>query len=129
MRMLIDNLLEYSRTTSSSALFEKCDLNKLIKTALLDLELNIEETNTSVQIGELPILEGIAGQLRQLFTNIAGNAIKFRIPGKTPEITIKSRVLRPNEKLFHLLDDSLKYYKITITDNGIGFEKEYSKRI
>jgi len=129
MRLLIDNLLEYSRTTSSSAHFENCDLNKLIKTALSDLELNIEESNTSIQIEDLPVIEGIPGQLSQLFINIIGNAIKFRIPGKTPEISIKSRLLKSNETSIHLLNHSRKYFKITITDNGIGFEEEYAKRI
>ena len=129
MRMLIDNLLEYSRTTSSAATAEKCSLNTVVKKALSDLELLIEETRTKVEVGELPKIECIPGQFSQLFINIIGNAIKFRIPDKQPLIKIQSRHLTPKEISYHLLDESRIWHRITISDNGIGFEEEYSRKI
>ncbi len=129
MRMLIDNLLEYSRTTSSNVNAEKCQLNAVVKKALNDLELTIEETNTLVEIGELPTIECVPGQLSQLFINIIGNAIKFRVPDKQPVIKIQSRQLTAKEISYHLLDESRNWYRITISDNGIGFEEEYSRKI
>jgi signal transduction histidine kinase len=96
---------------------------------LNDLELTIEETNTIVEIGKLPVIECIPGQLSQLFINIIGNAIKFRIPDQQPLIKINSRLLKPKERSFYLLDELRNYYMITISDNGIGFEEEYAQRI
>lgn len=129
MRMLIDNLLEYSRTTSSAATAEKCSLNIVVKKALNDLELPIEETNTKVEVGELPVIECIPGQLSQLFINIIGNAIKFRIPGKQPIIQIQSKLLSAKDVSYHLLDETRNWHRINISDNGIGFEEEYSRKI
>ncbi|MBA2500987.1 MAG: PAS domain-containing protein [Chitinophagaceae bacterium] len=129
MRKLIDNLLEYSRTTTSTALIETFPLNLVLNKVLNDLELTIEETNTIVEIGKLPVIECIPGQLSQLFINIIGNAIKFRIPDQQPLIKINSRLLKPKERSFYLLDELRNYYMITISDNGIGFEEEYAQRI
>ncbi len=129
MRMLIDNLLEYSRTTSSAVLTEKYQLNEIVQKALNDLELSIEETNTIVEVGELPTIECIPEQLSQLFINIISNAIKFRIPDKQPIIKIQSRPLNAKEISYHLLDESRNWHRLNIDDNGIGFEEEYSRKI
>ena len=129
MRMLIDNLLEYSRTTSSAVVAEKCSLNIVVNKALSDLELPIEETNTKVEVGKLPDITCIPGQLSQLFINIIGNAIKFRMPDKQPIIKIQSRKLIAKEISYHMLDESKNWHQVTISDNGIGFEEEYSRKI
>ena len=129
MRMLIDNLLEFSRTSRISEPFVRTDLNNIISEVIADLELKIEETSTSVTSETLPVIDAIPMQMRQLFTNLFTNAIKFKGDGATPKIEIKSSELSDEEKDANHLRVNNKYFKITVKDHGIGFDQEYSMKI
>jgi signal transduction histidine kinase len=82
-----------------------------------------------ITAGKLPVIEAQAPLMKQLFTNVISNAIKFRQQNVPPQITIQSVQIsaREAEKL-HLERDN-KYFRIEIKDNGIGFEPEYAQRI
>src|SRR5690349_20118280 len=98
MRTLIDNLLEFSRTSRISEPFSKIDLNNIISEVKADLELKIEETSTNISSEVLPVIDAIPMQMRQLFTNLFTNAIKFKGEGSTPKIDIKCAELNEEEK-------------------------------
>ena len=73
--------------------------------------------------------KGDAEQYCCLFKNLLENAIKFSKKDSVPNIQIRSSVVSPEEKdQFNLEGDRL-YYKIEITDNGIGFKKDYTEKI
>jgi PAS domain S-box-containing protein len=129
MRTLIENLLEFSRVTRSHNPFEQGDLNYVVKEVLNDLYLDVEEGKAEVIVGELPIIEMVTPQMKQLFSNLLTNAIKFHRPGILPKITINSERLSNKEKDKLKLRNSNLYFKITVTDNGIGFEEAYTERI
>src|SRR5215204_386676 len=76
MRLLIDNLLEFSRTSRHNDSLENIDLNIVFKEVLADLELKIEDTNAKIQHSPLPIITSYHSQMKQLFTNLLSNAIK-----------------------------------------------------
>ena len=129
MRTLIDNLLEFSRTSRISEPFVKTDLNNIISEVTADLELKIEETSTHIKSETLPVIDAIPMQMRQLFTNLFTNAIKFKGEDATPIIEIKCAELSEEEKEANHLRQNSKYYKITVKDYGIGFDQEFSLKI
>jgi len=129
MRLLINDLLEFSRVSKSGQTYEQVDLNQTLRQVKSDLELIIEETGTQVNCNLLPVIDAIPSQMKQLFANIIGNAIKFHKPGVSPVITIEADILDEKEKTKFELAKNNTYYKISITDNGIGFEEEYNTRI
>ena len=130
MRILIDNLLEFSRTTRPSMPFEKTDLNVILSNAISTLEVGIENANAVInKKEELPVIEAIPTQMEQLFINLVGNAVKFHKPGMQVIIDISAEKLAPAEIEKLNLDTEKKYYKIELRDNGIGFEQEYAERI
>lgn len=129
MRILIDNLLEFSRTARSSQAYQLCDLNKTVQDTISDLELKIEDTNTAFHIDKLPVIEAVSLEMSQLFNNLISNAIKFKKPNAAPSISIKAEKLSKSEKDRHHLPVEQNYFKITLRDNGIGFEPEYEERI
>jgi light-regulated signal transduction histidine kinase (bacteriophytochrome) len=129
MRTLIDNLLEFSRTSRISEPFVKTDLNNIISEVRADLELKIEETFTVIKSETLPVVDAIPMQMRQLFTNLFTNAIKFKGEDSTPVIDIKCAVLSEEEKESYHLRQNGTYYKITVKDYGIGFDQEFSLKI
>lgn len=129
MRTLIDNLLEFSRTSRISEPFVKTDLNNIISEVRADLELKIEETSTNISSETLPVIDAIPMQMKQLFTNLFTNAIKFKGEGSTPKIDITSSELSDEEKESNHLRHNNKYYKIIVKDHGIGFDQEFSMKI
>lgn len=129
MQKLIVDLLSYSRTNTSKKVFEKYDLNEVIDEILMDLDQRILEKNASIEVDELPSLNIIPFQIKQLFTNLITNALKFSKPDKSCIIKITSEDVKPKD--LHLGVEMLDktYCKITVQDNGIGFEQEFSNKI
>jgi PAS domain S-box-containing protein len=128
-RLLIDSLLEFSRITHEGEAFRKTDLNSLLKEVKADLELKIEETHTTIHFGKLPTVEASPLLIKQLFSNILLNSIKFRKADTLPVIDIQGRILeKPEIQNLHL-DSGIPYFLITIQDNGIGFEEVYATKI
>ncbi|MEJ0056962.1 MAG: ATP-binding protein [Bacteroidota bacterium] len=128
-RLMIDGLMEFSRLSRNGHWFERVNLKDVVSEVVSDLELKIEENSATIEVDALPEMEGIRLQLKQLFSNIILNAIKFRKTELSPVIVIKSRKLTPMEASELSLDINTDYHKLTIKDNGIGFEQEYSETI
>lgn len=82
-----------------------------------------------ITMDKLPQVSGALTQLKQLFTNLIGNAIKFRKPGKSPAIQITSTIASGEELKQYHLPANRKYHRIAVSDNGIGFDPEYAERI
>ncbi len=129
MRILIDNLLELSRVSRNTQVFVPTDLGLMVKEALSDLELTIDETGAEIRLDPLPIIDGIPSQLRQMFTNLIGNALKFRKAGQQSLVVVRATKLHRKEKEEYYLLPDRNYYRIDIVDNGIGFDQEYEARI
>jgi signal transduction histidine kinase len=129
MRTLINELLEFSRISKTEQPFEAVNLNFMLRQVISDLELTIEETKTVIRYARLPVVDAISTQMKQLFTNIISNAIKFHKPGIAPEITIDTRELTAKEKIHYEFAPNGAYHRVQVTDNGIGFEEEYAVRI
>ena len=128
MRILIDDLLQFSRTNKSEKIHEVSDLNLLFENAKQELNQTIEEKNAEIIKTELPQISVIPFQIQQLFTNIIGNSLKYSKEEIPPIIKINSSLVisQEEEKLPKNKD---KFYKITIEDNGIGFDQEYADKI
>lgn len=124
MQNLIDDLLTFSRTNSTPKEFEKTDLNKLAKDIKNDLKESLDEKKAILQIDPLPAVNVIPFQFKQLIENLILNSLKYHKPGITPVIKIfAQKTTLPGE------ETGKSYYRISITDNGIGFEQEYAARI
>jgi light-regulated signal transduction histidine kinase (bacteriophytochrome) len=128
MRTLIDDLLMFSRVTTKAQPFAPVDLNPLVADVLSDLEVRIAQTGGRVDVGDLPTIEADPSQMRQLFQNLIGNALKFHKPGVPPEVTVRAaswaELFRGGE-----FPPSGMGHRITVSDNGIGFDPAYAERV
>jgi signal transduction histidine kinase len=122
MQSLINDLLQFSRQTINPGDFVNTDLGELVKEAMLELEIEIEKNNAQINVDGLPVICAIPGLMRQLFYNLINNAIKFRKKDTPPMINIYG------EKMNNLRNNT-NYYKISVSDNGIGFDPAYSDEI
>ena len=78
MQQLIRDLLEYSRVGTRGGAFELVDCGEIVAQVLGDLAAAIGETDATVVTGALPTVRADRSQLRQLFQNLIGNALKYR---------------------------------------------------
>lgn len=130
MQNLINNLLEFSRHTVSSNDFKKTPLNDLVTNALTELEVEIEKSNAKINFGELPVVSAVPGLMQQLFYNLFSNAIKFRKPTEDLVIDVRAEKMDSKElSNFIKYTNSKSFYKITVSDNGIGFDDKYAEDI
>jgi PAS domain S-box-containing protein len=120
MQTLIQDLLEYSRIATGGRPTTPVDLMKICREVLADLDARIESTQARIHVGELPTIVADAVQMRQLFQNLVGNALKFCSPQRTPEISISCQPA--------VLGDEAAL-QIEIADNGIGFEPRFAEKI
>lgn len=118
MSGLISDLLELSRITTKAKPFASVDLNAVAREVVSDLEARIEQTGGRVDLGELPAIEGDRTQLRQLIQNLIGNALKFHRPDAPPVVEVRAEPLA-----------DASGYRISVKDNGIGFDEKYASRI
>lgn len=129
MQKLIVDLLSYSRTNTSKKEFEKCNLNEIISEILNDLDQRIMEKNARIKVVDLPALNAIPFQVKQLFTNLISNALKFSKSEGECIIRIYYEDVSPQDLPFEGDAEKRKFCKITVEDKGIGFEQEFSNKI
>ncbi|MEI9918594.1 MAG: chemotaxis protein CheB [Bacteroidota bacterium] len=128
MKSIINNIMSYSKLSAENVEFQSTDINQMISELLEDLEISITEKNASVYVSEFPIIDTIPGQIRQVFQNIIGNALKFSKPNVPPQISITAN--RVNQlSLNAAAHPKGDYCCITITDNGIGFDARFTETI
>lgn len=127
MTGLINDLLSFSRLSQAS-LFYPTDLNKLIQTILEDIELSFNEKKAKIEIDKLPQIPVIPGQMRQVFQNLLSNALKFTKDNTPPHIVIKGTVISEPDPAAPP-DPKGEWLKISVIDNGIGFEEVYLNKI
>jgi len=127
MQTLITDLLAYSRL-SSQVKPEITDLNVVLQEVLSDFDYLIERKNATIKTSELPTIDSIPSQLRQVFQNLIGNALKFSGNSQHPLIEITSEIIL--DKSFDSpVSPQGKFCRITVKDNGIGFDEIYLDRI
>lgn len=136
MSRLIKDLLNYSRMATRQGVVIAVDLNSLLRQTLSDLEVVINESRAAIDVEPLPVVMGDAIQLGQLFQNLLSNALKFSCIDRdgistTPHIRIAAQLISHTQ-----LPATVKptrqvetYYRVDISDNGVGFDEKYLDRI
>lgn len=117
MRSLIGDLLAYSQIAGSAPAFAPTSLAAITREVAADLEAAIADAGGRIDVGPLPAIDADASQLRQLFQNLLGNALKFRRPDVPPIVHVRASTSPDG------------VCTITVADNGIGFKQEHNERI
>lgn len=129
MQTLISGLLDYSRTNTSKVALQQLPLAYIVQQVLTDLQELLEENKAEIDIGELPVLRMVPLHFNQLFSNLIINAVKYRKPQVAPKISIQATVVDAASLQAKIVLQHARYHKISVTDNGIGFEQKYAAKI
>ena len=115
MQTLIRDLLDYSRIGLDKKNSD-VDCNLLLKDILNDMSIGIAENKATVNVGELPIVNGYHSGLKSLFQNLISNAIKFKKPDVNPMVSITAK-------------EKGRVWVFAIKDNGIGIDKAFYDKL
>jgi signal transduction histidine kinase len=129
MRKLINDLLAYSRVTTKSRPFESCNFRVIAEEVVSDLQIQIEESGGRVDIGDLPVIEADAMQMRQLLQNLISNALKFHRKDVPPVVTVSGQIASGGDRPTGSAPPAGEMLELCVSDNGIGFEMKYVGRI
>jgi len=122
MRRLIHDLLDFSRVTARPAAPEPTDLGRVVREAVAELEVRLEQSGGSVEAGRLPTVHADPRQMHRLFLNLIVNALKYSRPAVPPCIRIYAEA--PSQA-----DADAGMCRVCVADNGIGFAPEHAERI
>ncbi len=116
MRQIILDLLEFSRVGRLENEAEQVNINELVTDVISLYTIQIQESNASIEVENLPVINTHKTPLSQVFQNLIGNALKYRHNEKAPLIKISC-------------NETPGYWMFSIKDNGIGIDKEYFEKI
>lgn len=116
MDSLIRDALNYSQAVRQELPLEPVDAGALLR-GMLDTYPELQPSEAHIRIeGEVPWVMGNEAGLTQCFSNLLGNAVKFRKPGQTPEIRIWA-------------EQRDAWARIWVEDNGIGISESMLPRV
>lgn len=129
MQTLITDLLSFSRVTSKSQPFVPICLGTVVTEVLADLEARVEQVSGKVEVGEMPEIEAEPLQMRQLFQNLIGNALKFSRPNEKPVVRVSGKKVWDKLRWREIDGSAREMVELTVIDNGIGFDEKYVEKI
>ncbi|PXY46764.1 sensor histidine kinase [Flavobacterium hydrophilum] len=124
LNSLVDDLVKYSSHTVKEEHTE-IDLTTVISEVKEDLEVIINDKKADIRVGDLPVIKASRVQMRQLFSNLISNAIKYCKPNCPPVIEID----QTDNLDVEIPNQNSKFVKIQIKDNGIGMETSHLLKI
>jgi light-regulated signal transduction histidine kinase (bacteriophytochrome) len=128
-RELIDALLTYTRIMSKKQPLAPVDLAAVAQATVADLDARIRQVGGRVQIGELPSIDADRTQMRQLLHHLIDNGLKYHRPAVPPVVEIAGSRGEPGPAASLPAAPGSEFVRITVKDNGVGFDEKYLDRI
>jgi two-component system sensor histidine kinase/response regulator len=116
MDQLIVGLLEFSRVGRTALDLDLIDMTVLAEAAAADMRALYPLPAPLIEIADLPAVQGDVTVMRQVWSNLIGNALKYSAKRSQPRISIGGRI-ECEEAIFH------------VQDNGAGFDMRYADKL
>lgn len=117
MQALVNDILDLSRTGGDEMTIDVVSLPRCVEEATATLEARIEASNARIIQHNLPDVIGDKVLLRQVYTNLIGNALKFARPDVPPVIELTAAPTNSGGWI------------LGVEDNGIGIDPSYAESI
>jgi light-regulated signal transduction histidine kinase (bacteriophytochrome) len=117
MGKLIDDLLAFSRTGRAELRKGRLDMRALLKETIAELSREVEGREVEWRVESLPHLEADRALLKQVWTNLLSNALKYTRPRRPAVIEIGSHMGNKDDIIFW------------VRDNGVGFDRRYANKL
>lgn len=116
MAALIDDLLTFSRLSRQSLNCQTVDMTTLARRAAAEVLESQPEPKPAVNIPDLPAVPGDPALLRQVWTNLISNAVKYSAKSATPAVQVRAAA-------------EGRQVRFEIEDNGVGFDMKYADKL
>ncbi|HYL37122.1 MAG TPA: PAS domain S-box protein, partial [Bryobacteraceae bacterium] len=116
MGLMVDGLLELSRTSRREPATRVTGLKSLVEDVIFELNSELQDREIEWRIGELPVVDCDPTLTRQVFANLLANAVKFTRPRKPAVIEVGQTWCEGQTALF-------------VRDNGVGFSMKYASKL
>ncbi|MBO6574484.1 MAG: HAMP domain-containing histidine kinase [Rhodothermales bacterium] len=123
MKERIDDVTTLARVRGQEMVFRDVNLTGLVRAVVAERRLEIDALEATVEVGRLATVPGDPTLLRQLFSNLMANALKFRRDSVKPVIRIASEPM-PSQP--GLEDNKVR---VSVADNGVGFSRDMARHI
>ncbi|MEO5601230.1 MAG: response regulator [Cyclobacteriaceae bacterium] len=128
MQNLITDILTFSKISVETPTFIACDMNNLLQEVVNDLDEELKSKNGKVIIDKLPELSVNPSLIKPLFNNLIGNALKYSKKDVSPIVKVSAEISAQMNGTVSQAP-TVKYCRIYIQDNGIGFDQKYAEEI
>ncbi|HEY6901510.1 MAG TPA: response regulator [Puia sp.] len=128
MQDLINDILRFSKISVEKQSFEAVDLKDVMEEVLSEMEGLIREKGAVITVDPLPVLPASTVLMGPLFSNLISNSLKYCKKQETPRIRIRYEEA-PSGKDINGKEPEVRYGRIYIEDNGIGFDQKYAEQI
>lgn len=125
MQILVKDILKYTRLKYSREAFEEIEMDQLFTEIISEVGDSLKHHEADITVGKLPSIHGVPFLVKQLFSNLIYNSLKFSDGSRKPQLRVSSTEVSGNDSP----DGGKPYYRIRYSDNGIGFEKTYNESI
>jgi PAS domain S-box-containing protein len=115
MRQLVLDLLGYSQAVRAELKLAPVNVEAVLSTVLMNLQLAIQSTDARITFDPLPTVYLDGSQLTQLLQNLISNALKYR-SAQPPQVHISAREEGPE-------------WVFSVQDNGLGIDMRYAEQI
>ncbi|MFQ5705021.1 MAG: PAS domain S-box protein [Gemmatimonadales bacterium] len=116
MGQLIDDLLTLCRVGRRDMQFGEIDMAELATAVFDELRAEVPERSIRLELGQLPSIQADSTMIRQVFSNLIDNAIKFTGARGQAVVEIGCKTEK-GEHIFH------------VRDNGVGFDMQYVDKL
>jgi light-regulated signal transduction histidine kinase (bacteriophytochrome) len=116
MDQLIVGLLEFSRAGKERLDLDVIDMTALAGAVAAEATAVFAGPRPLIDIAELPSVQGDATVIRQVWSNLIGNALKYSAKRPEPRVTISGRI-ENREAIYQ------------VEDNGAGFDMRYADKL
>jgi phosphoserine phosphatase RsbU/P len=126
---VVESLQQYVWLNEKRNNFAEVDLNVIVADAEKQIKDEFGNDILNISYDHLTSITGDADQLQLLFYQILSNSVRYK-KHETAGVTISTVIIKQNT--FRNVEDKYQYedyLKMEITDDGIGFESEYSNLI
>jgi len=117
MRKMVNGLLQLSLLSSNTQAFQEVDLNEVTAQILAELDEEIQQSGSVVEVGKLPVIEAHPAQMQRLLQYLLENALKFQPSGGKPRVKI------------YAMPSTQDSVQLLVEDNGIGFDEAKAKHL
>ncbi len=124
MQDLLSDLINYTKILKSNEELSRVNLTDCLNNVIAEFKSALDKKKAIITTVDLPAINGNRFQLHTLFSSLLDNALKFAKPGIAPQIRINALETQSKRN-----DETEEYVRISFSDNGIGFDKEFNEKI